>query len=89
MEKKQCGNLILLSCNAFGAPCRARLVLVICYRLSQKGAKQGGVRNTTDKGTTADPLRVYPDKLQSGYRMAGEEVSTKHRGDANEIADDS
>ena len=47
------------------------------------------IRNTTDKGTTADPLRVYPDKLQSGYRMAGEEVSTKHRGDANEIADDS
>ena len=47
------------------------------------------IRNTTDKGTAADPLRVYPDKLQSGYRMAGEEVSTKHRGDANEIADDS
>ena len=47
------------------------------------------IRNTTDKGTTADPLRVYPDKLQSGYRMAGEEVATKHQGDSSEIADDS
>ena len=47
------------------------------------------IRNTTDKGTAADPLRVYPDKLQSGYRMAGEEVTTKHQGDSSEIADDS
>ena len=47
------------------------------------------IRNTTDKGTAADPLRVYPDKLQSGYRMAGEEVATKHQGDSSEIADDS
>lgn len=47
------------------------------------------IRNTTDKGTASDPLRVYPDKLQSGYRMAGEEVATKHQGDSSEIADDS
>ena len=47
------------------------------------------IRNTTDKGTTADPLRVYPDKLQTKYTMQGETVATKHQGDSTEIADDS
>ena len=47
------------------------------------------IRNTTDKGTTADPLRVYPDKLQTKYTMKGETVATGHQGDSTEIADDS
>ena len=47
------------------------------------------IRNTTDKGTAADPLRVYPDKLQTKYTMKGETVATGHQGDSTEIADDS
>ena len=47
------------------------------------------IRNTTDKGSKADPLRVYPDKLQSAYRMQGEVETTKHQGDSTEKADDS
>ena len=47
------------------------------------------IRNTTDKGTTADPLRVYPDKLQTKYTIIGETVATGHKGDSTEIADDS
>ena len=47
------------------------------------------IRNTTDKGTAADPLRVYPDKLQTKYTMQGEIVATGHQGDSTEIADDS
>ena len=34
------------------------------------------IRNTSDRGTTADPDRVYPDKLQSGYKMKGESIET-------------
>ena len=34
------------------------------------------IRNTSDKGTSADPDRVYPDKLQSGYKMKGESIET-------------
>ena len=34
------------------------------------------IRNTSDKGSTADPDRVYPDKLQSGYKMKGESIAT-------------
>ena len=47
------------------------------------------IRNTTDKGSKADPDRVYPDKLQSAYRMQGETEMTKHRGDSTEKPDDS
>jgi hypothetical protein len=34
------------------------------------------IRNTSDKGSAADPDRVYPDKLQSGYKMKGESIET-------------
>ena len=34
------------------------------------------IRNTSDRGTTSDPDRVYPDKLQSGYKMKGESIET-------------
>ena len=34
------------------------------------------IRNTSDRGTAADPDRVYPDKLQSGYKMKGESIET-------------
>ena len=34
------------------------------------------IRNTSDKGTTEDPDRVYPDKLQSAYKMKGEPIQT-------------
>ena len=34
------------------------------------------IRNTSDRGTSADPDRVYPDKLQSGYKMKGESIET-------------
>ena len=34
------------------------------------------IRNTSDKGSAADPDRVYPDKLQSGYKMKGESIAT-------------
>jgi hypothetical protein len=34
------------------------------------------IRNTSDKGSAADPDRVYPDKLQSGYKMKGESIMT-------------
>ena len=47
------------------------------------------IRNTTDKGSKADPDRVYPDKLQSAYKMQGETVMTKHQGDSTEKPDDS
>ena len=47
------------------------------------------IRNTTDKGSKADPDRVYPDKLQSAYRMQGETEMTKHQGDSTEKPDDS
>ena len=47
------------------------------------------IRNTTDKGSKADPDRVYPDKLQSAYKMQGETEMTKHRGDSTEKPDDS
>ena len=47
------------------------------------------IRNTTDKGTKTDPDRVYPDKLQSAYKMQGESIMTKFQGDSTEKADDS
>ena len=47
------------------------------------------IRNTTDKGSKADPDRVYPDKLQSAYKMQGETEMTKHQGDSTEKPDDS
>ena len=34
------------------------------------------IRNTSDRGTATDPDRVYPDKLQSGYKMKGESIET-------------
>ena len=34
------------------------------------------IRNTSDKGTTEDPDRVYPYKLQSAYKMKGEPIQT-------------
>ena len=37
---------------------------------------QFNIRNTSDRGTAADPDRVYPDKLQSGYKMKGESIET-------------
>ena len=46
------------------------------------------IRNTSDKGSKADPDRVYPDKLQSGYKMKGESIMTKFPGDAEEDAHD-
>ena len=46
------------------------------------------IRNTTDKGSKADPDRVYPDKLQSAYKMQGESIMTKFQGDSTEKADD-
>jgi len=39
------------------------------------------IRNTTDKGTSTDPNRVYPDKLQSQYKMKGESIPTVYRDD--------
>ena len=35
------------------------------------------IRNTTDKGSKSDPNRVYPDKLQSAYKMIGESTYTE------------
>ena len=35
------------------------------------------IRNTTTKGTKDDPNRVYPDKLQSAYKMTGESQYTE------------
>ena len=35
------------------------------------------IRNTTTKGTRDDPNRVYPDKLQSAYKMTGESTYTE------------
>ena len=35
------------------------------------------IRNTTTKGTKDDPNRVYPDKLQSAYKMKGEATYTE------------
>ena len=39
------------------------------------------IRNTSDRGTTEDPDRVYPDKLQSGYKMKGEPIMTVFNDD--------
>ena len=39
------------------------------------------IRNTSDKGTSEDPDRVYPDKLQSGYKMKGESIQTEFSDD--------
>ena len=39
------------------------------------------IRNTSDKGTNEDPDRVYPDKLQSGYKMKGESIQTEFSDD--------
>ena len=47
------------------------------------------IRNTTDKGSKADPDRVYPDKLQSAYKMQGETEMTNNQGDSTEKPDDS
>ena len=35
------------------------------------------IRNTTTSGTKDDPNRVYPDKLQSAYKMTGESTYTE------------
>ena len=35
------------------------------------------IRNTTTSGTKDDPNRVYPDKLQSAYKMTGEATYTE------------
>ena len=35
------------------------------------------IRNTSASGSSADPNRVYPDKLQSAYKMKGESMYTE------------